>query len=483
MNRRALSFILCHLLFAIVPAAAAPLSGTRFVGPTGDYASITAALTDVQTQTLSGPLVLELQPAYISTVETFPLVFGNLGTTDTNTLTIRPASDAVNLSITSADTTAATIDLNGAQFVTIDGRPGGVGSHAGSGGGSASQLTIANTSTSGRALRFINEASNNTLRYTTLQGVSTSATSGVVVFSTTTGANGNDNNSLDHCDLGDGASMPTNGLFSLGTATTIDQYNSGNTVSNCNIFNFYSAAIRSAGLLLDGGNTAWSITGNSFYQTASLGPLADHYAIHLWCPSGGNFTVTGNFIGGSAANAGGTAWTKNSQFLGVFQGIYLNVGTTTPSSVQGNTIANMICATNASAGSIAWCGIFVSRGNVNIGTVTGNTIGSGTGTDSISVSTSGQGGTCFGIYSLSTDTVVISNNTIGAINHERLGHQRLRIDHRHSVERRNEHHQQQPLGQHHHREQSECRHRIHIRHQPAGHGNLLYRHHQRQYYR
>jgi len=46
----------------------------------------------VQVQTLGGALVLELQPAYISTVETFPLVFTNLTTTAANTLTLRPQS-------------------------------------------------------------------------------------------------------------------------------------------------------------------------------------------------------------------------------------------------------------------------------------------------------------------------------------------------------------------------------------------------------
>ncbi len=52
------------------------------------------------------------------------------------------------------------MDLNGAQFVTIDGRAGGVGT--------AKELTIENTSTSGVTLRFINEASNNTLKFVTL---------------------------------------------------------------------------------------------------------------------------------------------------------------------------------------------------------------------------------------------------------------------------------------------------------------------------
>ena len=191
---------------------------------------------DVQAQSLGGALVLELQATYVGTVETFPLTIPALnGASAVNTLTIRPASGATALAISSANTTAATVDLNGAQFVTIDGRPGGVGSNAGSGGGAASQLTIANTSTSGVALRFINEASGNTLRYTTLRGASLST----IVFSTTTGANGNDNNLIDHCDIRDGAGTPANGIYSFGFNGTATQYNSSNTVSNCNFFNFH----------------------------------------------------------------------------------------------------------------------------------------------------------------------------------------------------------------------------------------------------
>ena len=85
----------CALLSFVMAAKAAPLSGTRSVGPTGDYASITAAIADVQAQTLGGALVLELQPAYVSSVETFPIAFTNLTTTVANTLTLRPAAGAV----------------------------------------------------------------------------------------------------------------------------------------------------------------------------------------------------------------------------------------------------------------------------------------------------------------------------------------------------------------------------------------------------
>ena len=406
-------------------AKAAPLSGTRSVGPTGDYANITAAIADVRAQTLDGALVLELQPAYVSGTETFPIAFTNLPTTAANTLTLRPAVGAVALFISSA--AAGTVDLNNVQFVTIDGRPGGVGSHAGSGVGSASQLTITNTSTAGVALRIFNDASNNTIRYTTFRGVNTSGGNGVVLFSNTAGPNGSDNNTIDHCDIRDGASTPAVGIYAWGTTTTPAQYNSGNTISNCNIFNFYSATASAAGVRLDGGTTGWTITGNSFYQTASRAAAATNvYPILIFNNSGdnsdagNNFNVTGNFIGGSAPNAGGTPWTTTGTTAAYsFQGIRLRVGTATPSNVQGNTIANMIWTSSSTATALpgVWSGIWVQDGSVNVGTMTGNTIGSGTGTGSVSVTTSGNWGTTFGIGigSTSIGGVAVANNTIGSI--------------------------------------------------------------------
>lgn len=404
------------LAFSIRHSAnAAPLSGTKSVGPTGDYTSITAAIADVQAvdNGLGGALILELQATYASTVETFPLTLPALnGASVVNTLTIRPASGATALSITSANTTAATMDLNGAQFVTIDGRAGGAGT--------AKQLTIANTSTSGVALRFINEASSNTLRHLTLQGVNTSPTSGTVVFSTTTGANGNDNNTLETCDIRDGASTPANGIYAEGTGTTTAQNNSGNTISNCNLFNFYrSTAVDAAGLKITSGNTNWTLSGNSFYQTVSrAGVSATVRAIYLSNTSDNSHTVTGNFIGGSAPNAGGTAWTTTGTTVPyIFVGIWLRVGNSTATSVQGNTIKNFTwnSSSNATTQPGVWAGIHVETGAANIGTVTGNTIGSGTGTGSVSIITSGAGGMTFGIGSVSTQPVTISNNSIGSI--------------------------------------------------------------------
>ena len=393
---------------------ALPLSGVKTVGPTGNYTSLTAAIADVQTvgNGLDGALILELQAAYVSSVETFPLTIPVLtGSSAANNLTIRPAIGASSLAITSANTTAATVYLNGAQNVVLDGRPGGTGT--------AKQLTIANTANAGVALCFINEASNNTIRHLTLAGVNTSANSGTVLFSTTTGADGNDNNTIDQCDIRDGASTPVNGICSTGTASPKD--NSGNTVSNCNVFNFHSltASVESGGVRLNAGNTNWTITGNSFYQTATRAAVATTVRpIYINNSLGNNFVVTNNFIGGSTPGSGGAAWTTNTTAAAfLFAGIHLNVGTAMASSLQNNTIANIRWTTNSTTTAVPgiWSGIYVQAGSVNIGTETGNTIGSASGTESISTNTSGSGGTTYGLGSISSGTVVISNNNIGAI--------------------------------------------------------------------
>ena len=370
----------CMLVTAalVLQAKAAPLFGTKSVGPTGDYASLTAAIADVNAvgNGLGGALVLELQATYLSTVETFPLTIPALnGASAVNTLSIRPQAGATNLKITGLEFAAA-VELNGAQFVTLDGRPGGVGGNAGSGVGTASQLTFAGNAGGGMALRFMNEASNNTVQYVTLRSV---GSSGTVVFSTTTGANGNDNNTIDHCDIRDGTTTSAYGIVSSGSTSTAAQNNSGNTVSNCNIFNFYSSTGNSAGLSLGSGNTDWTITGNSFYQTASRAAVAEIWAIYIG--SGGNHLVTNNFIGGSAPGAAGAAWTATAGSVSNFFTAIELRGNAVPNGVQGNTIRNL----NWASGVGTWRGIYVFSGSANVGTMTGNVIGSGTGTDSITV--------------------------------------------------------------------------------------------------
>jgi hypothetical protein len=270
------------------------------------------------------------------------------------------------------------------------------------------------------AVRFVNDASNNTLKYCKINSRNNSTTSGTIVFSTTTGTTGNDNNTIDYCDIYDGSSTPFNGIYASGTTTSTAHNNSGNIISNCNIYNFFNAGGSDNGIIISSGNTDWTITGNSFYQTASrtMTTGATDAAISISNTSGNNFVVTNNYIGGSEASSGGTAWTIAGSVANRFRGISLSVGSTTPSSIQGNTIANFNFTSNSSASTSggAWTGIILTSGNANIGSVSGNTIGSGTGTGSISVTmVSNSGGVSSGIWSDAFAGVTISNNTIGSM--------------------------------------------------------------------
>ncbi|MFY7883786.1 MAG: hypothetical protein ACOVOV_02945, partial [Dolichospermum sp.] len=399
-------------------------SGTYTINPSGsasatNYKSITSAISDLTFGTrpdggtpngagVSGAVILELASGYTSGSETFPLTFGTIsGVSSTNTITVRPASNTSSArSITSSNTTA-TINLNGCNYIIFDGRPGGTGTNK--------RITISNTSTIGVALQYINDASNNIVKHCNLRGENTDTIEAVVLFSTTTGTTGNDNNTIDSCEISEEVTIPNNAIYSAGTLT---KANSGNTISNCKIYNFFSATLASSGIFLDSNNEAWNITGNHFYQTATRTVTIANTNIHrvIYITSGSGYLISNNIIGGGSINAGGTAWTQSGSVGHRFIAIDLSVDTTTVSSVQGNTIANFLMSTSngSSGGSGVWCGINITGGNVDVGTISSNTIGNNA-TGSINVTTSGSGGTVMGMCVSKYGLVNISNNKIGSI--------------------------------------------------------------------
>jgi CSLREA domain-containing protein len=391
---------------------APPVAGTKTICPSGcDYATLTAAISDINTNGgATGAIILELGSTYVSTSETFPIVPKITGASVSNTITIRPAIGATSLLIQTF--AAQAINLDGATFVTIDGRPGG--------SGTAKELTIDNTSTAGQAIQFINDASNNTIEYCTVKGINTSTNSGVIVFSTTTGATGNDSNTVDNCDVRDGTITPTNGIFAQGTASKANDHN---TVSNCNIFNFFNANVTTGGILILSNNTDWTLSGNSLFQqtsrTYTTANTHNGILINTAGGAGNNFSITGNFVGGTSASATGTAWTIAGSVANKFVGINLDVGTATATSVQNNTVANFSLTTSSGSGSGSgvWAAINVTGGNVNVGTTGGNIVGSGTGTSSITTSTTAAtgGSLTVGINASGGGTISISNNVIGSI--------------------------------------------------------------------
>jgi hypothetical protein len=383
-----------------------PVPGTYSVGPTGIYTSISQVADVLSGCTLTGAYNFELQSAYNSSVETFPITIPAFaGSSATNSVTFRPEASAAAVSITSANTTG-TVLLSGAQYILFDGRPGGTGA--------PKALIIENTNVgTSYAIRFVNDASNNTVGYCNIRSANTGTGSGTVVFSTTTGTTGNDNNTITANDIYDAATgTAANGVYSSGTVAPAD--NSGNIISDNNIYNFFSAANDMNGVFVSTNNSNWSITGNSFYQTATrnLTGSSNVFAGIQTAASSVNNTISNNFIGGQAPNAAGSALTITGS--GVLTAMRLSSAATIASSVQGNTVKNISLTSSSTSTSQALVSLI--SGKVNFGTITGNTLGSQSVNGSIVVSLSAAS-SFNGILSGTgtSDVVNISNNTIGGI--------------------------------------------------------------------
>ena len=316
------------------------------------------------------------------------------------------------------------VDLNGADNVTIDGV-------------TASALTFSNTDTGATTstIRFINDASNNAVKNCTIRGSSTGVATGTIFFSTGT-TTGNDGNTIRTNDITSaGANLPTNGIFSSGTSAAID--NSGNVVQLNNISDYFNATVVSSGINLSAtGNSAWSITNNKLFQTATRVYTTGNTHNGIFIGTGAGYIISSNTIGG--ANSAGTGTTNmigNSVDLPGFPASYTPAGASTltgyrginatftaagaVSDIQNNTIAGHALYTSANGS--AFIAILVGAGNANIGDTAKNIIGAesgagGVGTPaSIYSATTGTGGSVVGILAATANTVVVQNNTIGNI--------------------------------------------------------------------
>ncbi|MCK6611868.1 MAG: hypothetical protein L6Q78_12615, partial [Bacteroidia bacterium] len=391
-----------------------PLAGTYTVGTGGNFTTITEAVNNLNLRGVSAAVVFELTDALYSTGETFPIVLSNYtGISASNTVTILPAAANSAAEISGTNATAIFSFDNG-DYYTLDGRPGGTGS--------TSALTISNANTNAPTIRFINDASNNVVKFAAIKGASTSSTSGVVVFGTTTQTDGNDANTISNNSISNSTGgNPYNLIYSAGTAA---KTNSGNTISDNNLSDFFNASGANA-IAISSNSTGFSITGNSIYQSATRTVGGTFRGISIDNTSGSNFTVSNNYIGGSAPLAAGTAMTFASAAT-VFQGIYINADTSVASSVQGNTIQN-INITTTSTSTVQGL-IYLNAGRFNVGTITANTLGSTSATGSILISTTGSTGT-FAAIGLGTSNfaeVNISNNQIGGIEFSGTGNMSLR---------------------------------------------------------
>lgn len=407
-----------YLLLAIVILISVDLfsqpcnmSGIYTIGPAGNYPNITSALTALKTNGLGGHVILELKSGYVSTAETFPIGFAGIPCISaTRTVTVRPETGASNLQISSS-VAGTNISLSNARYITIDGRPGG--------SGIIKALAIKNLSTSGNAFLFNSDASFNNLSYLQIVGRNTSQTSGVISFLGTAQSvtNGNNNNTISNCDIGDPNENPANCIYALGST---GKKNNGNKILNSNIFNYYlpGTSTSSNGIVINANNSNWEISGNSFYQTVPRGiNSSTSTAININDQTSSGFVVQNNFIGGTAPNCAGSAMV----YTGNMKGIAIAVSTSGYTNVQGNTISNISWKNYVNPGE-DFIGIHLINGKIDCGNISGNVIGSAALYASITATAAYlTSPSVTGILAGSTigsnyfDTIQIINNTIGGI--------------------------------------------------------------------
>ena len=379
-------------------------------GSNGTYNSLRTAFDAINGQAQTGfNIVVQISG------NTIEISSASLNAGAWATLTIYPTAAGKTISCNLA---APLLILDGADNVTINGSLNQ--------GNTSKDLTLENTNNGGQTILFINDATGNMVSYCDIRGMNAYAGSGTIDFDFTNGEEGNDNNTIDHCDIRSSTATPCNAIYGLGSTLSAAQFNNGITISNNNIFDFYCSGGTSNGILVNTGNSEWTISGNSFYQTSvrtSSSAASIQNAININNGVGYNFTVSGNFIGGDGPNAtvNSNKWTLDGTYANIFNGILLQVGDFPASSIQGNTIANLVIESTRSNADV-FSGIHIASGNVNIGSVTGNTIGnsavSATTASAASIvlyqSVNSQGRN-MGIYNEGTGAISISNNHIGGV--------------------------------------------------------------------
>lgn len=402
-------------------------SGSINVGSAEAITSLTNAgglFALINAGTLSGNLTVNITSDLLAETGTFALnQFAETGTGGF-TLTIQPGTGSTKT--INGTSTSGLIRLDGADRVRFDGRFGGSGQF----------LTFRNTSTSAATLLLLNDAQNNIIRNCVFEGnstLTTGNTAGVINIGTTTGPEGNDNNTItfnDIRDRSDAAGNPVLGIASTGTTTTYPQYNNNITVSNNTIHDYFlNGSTLMAGINVLTGNYNWNIDSNSIYQTVTrshsvTGSITSGINISNTVTNNttGGFNLRRNYIGGTAPLCGGTALTittpAGTTTTG-FRGMSVISGLI-PNFIQNNTIANIDWTTNSpAANTVMFAGIGTGNGIHNI---TGNTIGSTTGNDNILMTINGTGaGISFTrAYTLASFTAtmhggIIDNNAMGSI--------------------------------------------------------------------
>lgn len=194
-----------------------PLNGTYTVGSGGAFTTLTAAVNALNAAGVSGPVTFSLTDNLYATNETFPIIINPFsGASAVNTLTIKPA--AGNSPIISGNASSL-ININGADYVTID------GSNSGS---NSKELTLLNNSTGTSACIAVSSlgtglgATFNTIKNCLIIGGSSTATGVIGIYAggttVSTSGTGADNDNLTI--TGNIITRAYYGIYTRGVAST-----------------------------------------------------------------------------------------------------------------------------------------------------------------------------------------------------------------------------------------------------------------------
>jgi hypothetical protein len=391
--------IITFFLFVSLFSSKSLALTTYTVGAGGTYTTILAAYNAC---TAADVYIIDIRSDYVQ--EPLPIVLTALtNKSAVNTVTIRPQSGVAGLSLTNAGVESYIFQFSGANYVILDGRPGGSGS---------SDFTISNNQTAAgtHAIRLDGSCSNITKGSNSATTVGSGGTAGAVFQIGDGGSPTMSAITIDNCTITKGTGGTPSNLF---TSYTTSGSISGVTIGNNNFIDFTYRAIT-----FSTGSTASTVSGNHFYQTASFTPTATKPPSFVRLVAGSTYTITGNYMGGRAVSCGGAAFTVSTS-TEEFVAISCNSSIAGTNTIHSNVIQNIAFTTTQSTSpAFSFINIQGGGGTYNIGDSSNkNTFGATTGTGSVVITDNGTSSTASIalIYSAGTGIVNVNYNDFGAI--------------------------------------------------------------------
>ncbi|MNK17587.1 hypothetical protein D3C87_357790 [compost metagenome] len=394
------------------------INGTDNVSPR-TFATLRSAVTYVNANGLSGTgqAILEFSSGYTNEAMASPIVINALPSASaTLGLTIRPAT-GVSINLTgNLAIGRPLIDLNNADYITLDGRPSGLGT--------TSAITLENTVRSSElnsVVRLYNDAQFNKLSYLTFKSaMGANISSAAVVLGTTNGNAGNTDNIINNNTFAVASTYVAGTvqgcqITSLGTR--------GKPNSNTQILNNNFEYWGGWGAIHTNDGSAWQINNNHFYNTFATQPLlADGInsfrAISLTDGTGGHI-IEGNFFGGKAPSASGAKMEITALKMEI---IYVGGNSTAAkTTIQNNTIANINVSTPVND-DVSFLGIICTSGS-QIVDILNNTIGSVNTANSLVMNKNSRGASDYSMinaYNRGDITSNIKNNTLSNLQFNEL---------------------------------------------------------------